>query len=63
MKPTPRQIAALNFCCEILPVEFTGNIENKNEVSLFLSEHLDDAKILYEELQAEYSAYAMELYD
>lgn len=63
MKPTQKQIAAVNFCCEMLPIEFTGNIENKNEVSLFLSEHLDDAKRLYEELQAEYSAYIMDLYD
>lgn len=63
MKPTQKQIAAVNFCCAMLSVEFTGNIENKNEVSLFLSENLDDAKRLYEELQAEYSAYIMDLYD
>lgn len=63
MKTTPKQIAAVNFCCEILHVEFTGNIENRKEVSLFLSEYLDDAKNLFEEIQAEYTAYMMELYD
>lgn len=62
-KPTNRQLAALNFCCEMLDIKFIGNKDNSNEVSLFLSEYLDEAKSLYDELKCEYESYINDLMD
>lgn len=60
---TKRQEAAIHFCEEILHVTFEGDLKDKKEVSLFLSEYLDDAKNIYEELACEYEAYLWELMD
>ena len=57
MKPTERQISAVHFCEEWLHISFEGNLEDRNQVSEFLSEYLDDAKNLYEEIACEYEAY------
>ena len=48
MKPTSRQIAAVHFCEQWLHISFEGDIKDRQQVSVFLSEHLDDAKNLYE---------------
>ena len=61
MKPTSRQIAAVHFCEEWLDISFKGDIKDRQQVSVFLSEHLDDAKNLYEEIACEYEAYLWEL--
>ena len=58
---TPRQKAAIKFCEEWLDIEFTGNIDDKFQVSEFLSEYLQEAKDLYNELVCEYEAYLWEL--
>lgn len=60
---TKRQKAAVHFCEQWLNVSFNGDIENRNQVSAFLQEYLEDAKLLYEELACEYETYMMELYD
>lgn len=61
MKPTSTQIAAVYFCEEWLNISFKGDIEDRQQVSFFLSEYLDDAKNLYEEVACEYEAYLWEL--
>lgn len=58
---TPKQKAAVTFCEKMLDVEFTDNIEDKFQVSEFLSEYLQEAKDLYNELVCEYEAYLWEL--
>lgn len=58
---TPRQKAAIKFCEKWLDIEFTGNIDDKFQVSEFLSEYLQEAKDLYDELVCEYEAYLWEL--
>ena len=61
MKPTSRQIAAVHFCEQWLHISFEGDIEDRQQISAFLSEHLDDAKNLYAEAACEYEAYLWEL--
>lgn len=51
------QKAAVHFCEQWLNVTFDGDIENRYEVSAFLSEYLEDAKNTYEEMLCEYEAY------
>lgn len=58
---TPKQKAAVAFCEKMLDVEFTDNIEDKFQVLEFLSEYLQEAKDLYDELVCEYEAYLWEL--
>lgn len=60
-KSTERQRAAVHFCEQFLNVEFTGNINDFYQVSDFLSEYLEDAKRMYEELLCEYEAYLWDL--
>lgn len=62
-KSTEKQKKAIKFCEEWCNIKFTGNINNYNEVSNFLEEFLDEAKIAYEEIKCEYEAYINELYD
>lgn len=59
-RSTERQIAAVHFCESWLNVEFTGDITNFYEVSEFLSEYLEEAKMLYTEIKSEYEAYLFE---
>lgn len=54
---TQRQKAAVHFCEQYLNVTFTGDINNKVQVSLFLAEYLQEAKNLYDEIRCEYEAY------
>ena len=61
MKSTERQRAAVHFCEQWLNVTFEGDIENRYEVSAFLSEYLQEAKNLYEEIACEYEAYLWDL--
>lgn len=60
---TPRQKAAVHFCEQWLNVTFEGDINNFNEVSEFLSEYLEDAKITATEISCEYEAYLWNLMD
>ena len=41
---TDRQKKAIIFCNETLPDKFNGDIDNFKEVSLYLSQHLAEAK-------------------
>ena len=58
---TDRQKSAVQFCEQWLDVTFKGNIEDKYQVSIFLSEYLQEAKDLYNEIRCEYEAYLWEL--
>ena len=46
-KPTTQQLEKIKFCEKYLYVEFTGNINNINEVTEFLNEYLDEAEEYY----------------
>lgn len=54
---TERQKKAVEFCEYWLNVEFKGNLDNRIDVSRFLSEHLDRAKFVAEE-----ATYNMDIY-
>lgn len=58
---TKKQKAAVRFCEDYLSIEFIGDIEDYHQVSNFLSEYLEDAKNLYEELRCEFEAYLWDL--
>ena len=58
---TNRQRAAVHFCEQWLNITFEGNIEDKYQVSIFLSEYLQEAKDLYNEIRCEYEAYLWDL--
>lgn len=58
---TNKQKAAVQFCEQWLDITFEGDIENKYQVSIFLSEYLQEAKDLYNEIRCEYEAYLWEL--
>lgn len=60
---TDRQKAAVHFCEQCLNITFSGNIENRYEVSIFLGEYLQEAKDLHNELRCEYEAYLWDLVD
>lgn len=53
-KSTSKQVAAVHFCEYILNILFEGDINNRQECSHFLSEHLKQAKQMYTELKCEY---------
>ena len=57
IQSTKRQKAAVRYCENWLSIEFTGNIENFVECSLFLSEYLEEAKQTEMELRCEYETY------
>ena len=58
---TDRQKSAVHFCEEWLHITFEGDIDNRLQVSNFLSEYLDEAKMTYEEIRCEYEAYLWDL--
>ena len=60
---TGRQKATVHFCEQWLNITFNGDINNFQQVSNFLSEYLEDAKNLYEEVKCEYEAYLWDLMD
>lgn len=57
---TKKQRAAIHFCESWLGVSFSGNQFDFNEVSKYLSEHLNNAKRLYIEAKCDYEAYIWE---
>jgi hypothetical protein len=61
--PTTRQISAVHFCEEWLHISFEGDIKDRHDVNSFLSEYLDDAKLVYNEVKCEYEAYLIEMWD
>ena len=61
MKPTARQISAVHFCEKWLYITYEGDINNRHQVSQFLSKYLEDAKQLYYEVACEYEAYLTDL--
>lgn len=44
-------------------VTFNGDINNFQQVSNFLSEYLEEAKLTYEEIACEYESYLWDLMD
>ena len=58
---TDKQKAAVYFCEQWLNITFEGDIEDKNQVSTFLEEYLQEAKDLYNEIKYEYEAYLWSL--
>ena len=59
---TERQKSAVKFVEEWLNITFTGNINDFYEVSDFLSEYLDEAKQIYDEVYNEYTSYIFSKY-
>ena len=59
---TPKQKGAVKFVGEWLNITFTGNINDFYEVSDFLSEYLDEAKQMYDEVYNEYTSYIFSKY-
>lgn len=57
---TDKQKATVHFCEQWLNVTFEGDINNFRQVNNFLSEYLEEAKLLYNEIACEYEAYLME---
>ena len=57
---TGRQKAAVHFCEQWLNITFNGDINNFQQVSNFLSEYLEEAKLTYEEIACEYEEIACE---
>ena len=60
---TDKQKAAVHFCEQWLNITFNGDINNFQQVSNFLSEYLEEAKNLYDEVKCEYEAYLWDLMD
>lgn len=60
---TDKQKAAIHFCEKWLNVTFNGDINNFQQVSNFLSEYLEEAKLTYEEIACEYESYLWDLMD
>ena len=58
---TNKQKADVQFCEQWLDITFEGNIEDKHQVSMFLSEYLQEAKDLYNEIRCEYESYLWKL--
>jgi len=58
---TERQKKAVNFCEEVLGIDFNGNINNYTDVGQFLKEYLQEAKNCYHEIASEYDAFMWEL--
>ena len=52
----------MKFVEEWLNITFTGNINNFDEVSDFLYEFLDEAKLIYNEVYNEYTSYIWSKY-
>lgn len=50
MAVTNKQKHAVRFIIETLRIPFKGDIDNGNDVHQFLSGHLDDAKLLRNQL-------------
>ena len=55
---TERQKSAVAFCEKILHIEYKGNINDFYGVHAFLSENLDQAKNLYDDMVSDYLSFA-----
>lgn len=55
-KSSIKQVSAVHFCECILNISFKGDINNKQECSKFLSEHLDTAKKIYSKIKINYAS-------
>lgn len=53
---TEKQKCAVHFCERWLHISFEGDLEDKIEVDLFLSEYFNEAQLAYNEVQIEYSS-------
>lgn len=60
---TGKQKVAVHFCEQWLNVTFNGDINNFQQVSNFLSEYLEEAKLTCDEIACEYEAYLWDLMD
>lgn len=58
---TSSQKAAVYFCEKWLNITYNDDINNFQQVSNFLSEHLEDAKLTYGEIACEYESYLRDL--
>ena len=54
---TKRQRAAVRYCENMLNIKFNGDINNFNQVSLFLDEYLECAKVREEDILQCYDDY------
>ena len=57
---TKRQKAAVNFCEEWLDISFEGDINDFNQVSNFLSIHLDHAKSNFRDAAESYNSFILD---
>ena len=57
---TKRQKAAVNFCEEWLDISFEGDINDFNQVSNFLSIHLDCAKSNFRDAVESYNSFILD---
>ena len=60
---TNKQKAAVHLCEQWLNVTYNGDINNFQQVSNFLSEYLEGAKLTYKEIACEYESYLWDLMD
>lgn len=58
---TDRQKSAVHFCEQWLNVTFSGDINNFQQVSNFLSKYLKEAKITYILTTCEHESYLRDL--
>lgn len=54
---TKRQRAAVRYCESMLDIKFNGDINNFNQVSSFLNQYLEEAKIREEDILQCYDDY------
>ena len=54
---TKRQRAAVKYCENMLDIKFNGDINNFNQVSSFLNQYLEEAKIREEDILQCYDDY------
>lgn len=57
---TNRQKTAVHFCEQWLSIKFDGDINDFKQVSNFLQENLDNAKMLFTEAKSEYETWLWE---
>lgn len=54
---TKRQRAAVRYCENMLDIKFNGDINNFNQVSSFLNQYLEEAKVREEDILQCYDDY------
>jgi hypothetical protein len=58
---TDIQKDAIHYCEEWLHIVFEGDIEDRDEVLLFLSEYLNEANLLLKEFKSDYKQSLIEI--